>query len=72
MLQTNDRTAAARKVHPLKLAKAVAWSFFGVRKGHDHQDDIASLTLVQLIIGGVLGGAMIVACFVTIARVATS
>jgi hypothetical protein len=72
MTQTNDQAANTRKVNPLKLAKAVAWSFFGVRKGRDHEADIASLTLVQLAVGGVVGGAAIVACFATIAKLATS
>ena len=63
---------ADRKLNPLKLAKAVGWSFFGVRKGRDHEDDIASLTLLQVILGGVVGGAVIVACFATIATLATS
>jgi hypothetical protein len=72
MTQTNDESGNTRKVNPLKLAKAVAWSFFGVRKGRDHEADIASLTLVQLAIGGVVGGAVIVACFATVAKLATS
>ena len=59
-------------LNPLKLAKAVAWSFFGVRKSVDHHDDVASLTLPQVIVAGVIGGALVVTCFATIARLATS
>lgn len=63
---------ARRRLNPLKLARAVAWSFFGVRKSADHRDDIASLTLPQVIVAGIIGGAIVVACFATIARLATS
>jgi hypothetical protein len=69
---TSKVSHARRKLNPLKLAKAVAWSFFGVRKRRDHEDDIASLTLLQVVLGGVLGGSLVVACFATIAKLATS
>ncbi|HEX2825837.1 MAG TPA: DUF2970 domain-containing protein [Burkholderiales bacterium] len=56
----------------MKLAKAVAWGFFGVRKSADHRDDIASLTLPQIIVAGIVGGAIVVTCFATIATIAAS
>ena len=70
---TTELASASRgKVNPLRLAKAVAWSFFGVRKSADHRDDIANLTLVQVIVAGIIGGAIVITCFATIARLATS
>lgn len=37
--------------------KAVAWSFFGVRKGVDHDADMENLNPVYVILAGVLACA---------------
>lgn len=44
----------------LKVALAVFWSFFGVRKRRDYDDDAQSLTPAQVIIAGLIGGAVFV------------
>lgn len=44
----------------LKAALAVFWSFFGVRKRRDYDDDAQSLTPAQIIIAGLIGGAVFV------------
>jgi len=44
----------------LKAALAVFWSFFGVRKRRDYDDDASSLTPAQVIIAGLIGGAVFV------------
>lgn len=44
----------------LKAALAVFWSFFGVRKRRDYDDDAKSLTPVQVILAGLMGGAVFV------------
>jgi len=74
MSETTSAVSSAprRRLNPVKLAKAVAWSFFGVRKSSDHQDDAVSLTLAQVIVAGVVGAAIVVTCFATIAKIATS
>jgi hypothetical protein len=69
---TRTASSTDRRINPLKIAKAVAWSFFGVRKSADHRDDVASLTLPQVIVAGIVGGAIVVTCFATIARLAAS
>jgi hypothetical protein len=38
-----------------KSMKAVLWGFLGVRKGSGQEEDMASLTLVHVIIAGVVG-----------------
>ena len=63
---------ARAKTGLLKLAKTVAWSFFGVRSMSDHREAASHLTLPQAIVAGVLGAAAVVACFATIALLATS
>ena len=36
------------------------WSFFGVRKRRDYDDDAQSLTQTQIIIAGLVGGVVFV------------
>jgi hypothetical protein len=38
-----------------KSMRAVLWGFLGVRKGQGHEEDMASLTFVHVIIAGVVG-----------------
>jgi hypothetical protein len=38
----------------------VAWSFFGIRKGAEHQRDLSMVTPVQLVIVGVVSGLLFV------------
>lgn len=40
--------------------RAVFWSFFGVRKGRDHDADIEHLKPVQVIVAGLIGAAIFV------------
>jgi hypothetical protein len=44
----------------IKAALAVFWSFFGVRKRRDYDADARSLTPVQVIIAGLIGGLVFV------------
>jgi len=44
----------------LKAALEVFWSFFGVRKRRDYDDDAQSLTPAQVIIAGLIGAAVFV------------
>jgi hypothetical protein len=44
----------------LRAALAVFWSFFGVRKRRDYDDDAQSLTQTQIIIAGLVGGVVFV------------
>lgn len=44
----------------IKAALAVFWSFFGVRKRRDYDDDAQSLTPFQIVIAGLIGGATFV------------
>jgi hypothetical protein len=44
----------------LKVVLAVFWSFFGVRKRRDYDADSQSLTPAQVVIAGLIGGAVFV------------
>jgi len=49
-----------RKGSFLQTMKAVAWSFFGVRKGADYEKDLNQLNPVHLVIAAVIGAALFV------------
>ncbi len=44
----------------LRAFKAIFWSFFGVRKGRDHDADIQQLKPAQVIVAGLIGAAIFV------------
>lgn len=54
------REATRRKGSFLQTVRAVAWSFFGVRKGADLERDVERLNPVHLVIAGVLGAVLLV------------
>ena len=58
----------ATKVLPLRVLKTVFWSFFGVRRRADNQEDFAGVTPVQMIIAGVIGAAVFVATLIMLVR----
>ncbi|MEW7849073.1 DUF2970 domain-containing protein [Massilia aurea] len=49
-----------RKGSFLATMKAVLWSFFGVRKRADYENDAASLNPVYVIVAGLIGGAVFI------------
>ena len=49
-----------RKGSFLRTMKAVAWSFFGVRKGSDYEKDVSQLNPVHVVIAGVIGAALFI------------
>lgn len=51
---------------PLRIAKAVFWSFFGIRKTVALEDDAAHITPAQAIIGGIVGAALFVAILIAV------
>ena len=53
----------------LQTMRAVAWSFFGVRRsaGHEH-DDVARLNPVHVVIAGLAGAALFVLAIVLLVR----
>ena len=54
------RQAVGRPLSFWQTLRAVAWSFFGVRRGADHESDIAQLNPVHLIVAGVIGALLFV------------
>ena len=60
------------KAGPVQVAKAVFWAFFGVRKNTDHAADVESLTLKQVIIGGIIGAALLVGTLLLLVKLITN
>ena len=56
------------KSAPLRVFKTVFWSFFGVRRRTDNQDDFAGITPVQIIVAGVIGAVIFVTSLITLVR----
>ena len=52
----------------LQTARAVAWSFFGVRRAVDLERDAQQLNPAHVVVGGVLGAALFVAALVWLVR----
>jgi len=57
---------------PLQVARAVFWSFFGVRKRAAYEKDAVSLTPLQVIVAGVIGAVILVLSLVTLVYFITS
>jgi Protein of unknown function (DUF2970) len=58
------KQAAQRKGSFVQTMKAVAWSFFGVRKRSDLEKDVSQLNPIHVVIAGVLGALLFVAVLV--------
>lgn len=58
------KSAVQRKASPLQTMRAVAWSFFGVRRSSDYQQDVAKLNPVHVVIAGIIGAAIFVGVLV--------
>ncbi|MBU6218884.1 MAG: DUF2970 domain-containing protein [Betaproteobacteria bacterium] len=52
----------------LQTVSAVLWSFFGVRKGRDHDRDMAQLNPVHVVITGVVLGVLFVLTLLMIVK----
>ena len=53
---------------PLQVAKAVFWSFLGIRSRAGHEQDLAQLKPVQVIIAGLIGAAILVLSLVLLVK----
>jgi hypothetical protein len=62
------RDAAARPASFLQTVKAIAWAFFGVRRGADYEKDVAKLNPVHVIIAGVMAAVLFVLVLVLLVQ----
>jgi len=54
----------ARKANFGQTFRAVAWSFMGIRKSADHEQDVKKLNPIHVVIAAVIGAAVFVVCLV--------
>jgi len=63
-MTTPLKEAVARKGSFAQTLRAVAWSFFGVRRSAEYEQDVSRLNLLHVIIAGVAGAALFVVALV--------
>lgn len=54
------KAALRRKGSFVQTMKAVAWSFFGIRKGSDLEKDLTQLNPLHVVIAGLIGAALLI------------
>jgi hypothetical protein len=59
---------APKQATLLQVAKAVFWSFLGIRKRRDYETDSVELRPKQVIIAGLIGAAILVASLLLLVR----
>lgn len=52
----------------LRSMRAVAWSFFGIRRRSGYEDDVQRLNPVHVVIAGILGALIFIATLVLLVR----
>jgi len=62
------KEATKRRASFAQTMKAVFWSFFGVRKGRDHDRDMAQLNPVHVIVADILAAVIFVVVLLLIVR----
>ena len=69
---TRSEAGEPRKAGPLDVARAVFWSFLGIRKRAAHERDAVTIKPVQVIVAGIIGAVIFVLSLVTLVRFITS
>ena len=62
------KQALRREASFLQTMQAVAWSFFGVRRRKDWEQDVEKLNPVHVILGGIVGAFLFVLVLVLVVR----
>lgn len=62
------KQATRRKASFGATVKAVFWSFFGVRKRSDYEQDAQQLNPVHVIIAGIIGAALFILALLFIVK----
>lgn len=60
--------ASKRKASFLATIKAVLWSFLGIRKKSDYEQDAAQLNPLHVIIAGVIGALIFITTLIIIVK----
>ena len=68
MSDTEHASSRKKKASMSQVARAVFWSFLGIRRSDDHDRDAVTITPVQIIAAGIIGAALFVFCLIMIVR----
>ncbi|MFN0159615.1 MAG: DUF2970 domain-containing protein [Burkholderiales bacterium] len=55
-----------------QVARAVMWSFIGIRRSDGYERDVARISPVQAIVAGLIGAALFVVSLVVLVRFLTT
>ena len=66
MIPMTEPDHKPRSAGPLDMAKAVFWSFLGIRKRAAHEKDAVTITPLQAIVAGIIGAVIFVLSLVTL------
>ncbi len=55
-----------------QVARAIVWSFLGIRKRTEHEADLARITPVQAVVAGLIGAALFVITILVVVRIVMS
>ena len=61
-----DVSPTARRARFGQTLRAVLWSFFGIRKSADHEQDVKNLNPIHVVIAAVLAAAVFVVFLVVL------
>lgn len=59
-----ELSPTARKANFGQTFRAVVWSFLGIRRSSDHEQDVRKLNPIHVVIAGVIGAAVFVLALV--------
>ena len=62
----HEESPTARKANFGQTFRAVAWSFFGIRRSADHEQDVKKLNPIHVVIAAVIGAAVFVVFLVVL------
>ena len=65
-------TRPPQRATPFQVAKAVFWSFLGIRKRAEYEKDAVRITPLQVVVAGIIGAAVFVLSLVMLVRYITS
>ena len=57
-----------KEYNVVRAFKAVAWSFFGIRKGSEYERDVAELKPQHVIVAGIVSAALFVVVLVVVVK----
>lgn len=65
-LQKPLKDAVARRGSFAQTVRAVAWSFFGVRKSSEYEKDVSQLNPVHVVLAGIIAAALFIVCLIVL------